>query len=244
MVAAGMCFAALAVMVKELSHIPPSTKLFFRNVVMFIVATVMIMKSKQSFKGNNQKLLILRSLLGLGGTLCYFIALSKLDAVADAIILNKLSPVFILIFASIFLKEKFGKTEIAVVLLGLAGAVLIIRPTFDASMLPALLGFVSAIFAGGAYVCVRELGKNNNPPTVMWYFALISIVGIIPVMFIEGFAVIDFSDALILLAVGILGSIGQYMITLAYKLAPVTKISVYIYSDVIFAILVSMGQSG
>ena len=93
--------------VRMAGDIPAYEKSFFRNAVALVFATVVLVKNKQSFKWKegNLKYLLLRSFTGLVGIVCNFYALGKIP-LADASILNKMSPFFVIIFSIIILKEK------------------------------------------------------------------------------------------------------------------------------------------
>lgn len=94
-------FALMAATVKFLGDMPTAEKIFFRNLIGIFIALTLVKKTGSSLVGNNKKLLVLRSLFGLLGIAAYFYALANMK-LSDAVILNKMSPFFVMIFASIF----------------------------------------------------------------------------------------------------------------------------------------------
>lgn len=74
--------------------VPVMQKVFFRNLVALVIATVTLAKSKQSFKPHKGciKYHILRSSLGLSGMIGNFYATTKMSSTSDAAMLNKMSP--------------------------------------------------------------------------------------------------------------------------------------------------------
>jgi len=147
MLISSLALALSAASVKLAGHLPVFEKVFFRNIISVVVAFIVLRQKKMPAFGKleNQKFLILRSLLGIVGMVLYFYAISHL-VLADSAMLHKLFPFFVTIFAAIFLKEKISKIQIPALFLVFFAALLIIKPRFDCSILPALAGF-------GSYDC-------------------------------------------------------------------------------------------
>lgn len=229
-------FSLMALTVKSVPELPLSEKVFFRNFVGLVAITVTLLRRKISFKVNHPKLMIMRATFGLAGVGLYYAALERLP-LADAVILNKLSPIFVIIFAMIYLKEPYRKGQFWVIVLGLLGALLIIKPTFDLSILPALLAFFSAVTAGAAYAVVRRLTQYDHPSVIVFYFCLLSSIVLIPFMFWEGFVIPNFSQAISLLGIGTFALTAQLFMTNAYKYAPASELSIYNYVEIVFSML-------
>ncbi len=236
-----LSFALMSVFVKLLPGIPVLEKVFFRNLVSLIVTFFMFRKASGSFKGNpeNRKFLILRSLLGLTGVFLYFYAINNLY-LADSAMLNKLSPFFVTLFAFLFLSEKIYKQQVVALVVVFLSALLIIKPKFDLSVLPSLSGFLSAICAGAAYTTVRYLGtKGEKPKTIVFYFSLISVLALLPAMFFV-FVKPTWLELLSLIAIGVFAAGGQFGLTYAYKYAKASEVSIYNYTNIVFAAILGL----
>ena len=98
-------FALMGACVRLAGDVPSIQKSFFRNLVAFFVALIMIVRSGDGFeiKKGNLGYMVLRATFGTLGILCNFYAVDHL-LVSDASMLNKLSPFFVIIFSSLFLK--------------------------------------------------------------------------------------------------------------------------------------------
>ena len=109
---AAFFFAAMNVFVKLAGDLPSIQKSFFRNLVAALFAFFILLKSKQGFtyKQKDLPMLLLRSVFGTLGILCNFYAVDHL-LVSDASMLNKLSPFFVIICSSLFLKEKATRIQ-------------------------------------------------------------------------------------------------------------------------------------
>ena len=235
MLMSAVAFSLMQTMVKLAGDIPTFEKVLFRNIVSLFVALLVILKSKTSMFGKreNQKYLLARSLLGLSGVIFYFYAINNL-IMADAAMLNRLSPFFVTIFAYLFLKEKLLKIQIPALLVVFFGALLIIKPQFSFDIIPALSGLLSAICAGIAYTIVRLLKNRENPSTIVFYFSFVSVIVMIPLTIFD-FQMPVGMQWIYLIGTGFFAAIGQYGLTFAYKYAPAAEISIYNYTTIIFA---------
>ncbi len=229
-------FALMAAVVKYLGDIPTVEKIFFRNLIAAAAAFVIIRRSGKSIAGNNIRLLVLRSSFGLLGIAAYFYALSQIR-LSDAVILNKMSPFFVVIFASVFLKEKITKMQIAALIIAAVGAIFVIRPGFDSNIFPALVALLSSLFAGIAYTIVRELRKTDSAAAVVFYFSLFSTIAVLPFMLTDRFVVPNVNEIIALTALGLFAAIAQLFMTNAYRHAEAGELSIYTYANIVFSSL-------
>ena len=155
-------FALMGLFVKLSGDLPIIQKSFFRNAVAMIFAFVLITKNKEWAlpKGSNIGYLLIRAVAGTLGILCNFYAVSNMN-LADASMLNKLSPFFAVIFSILLLKEKPNFKQIFAVSLAFIGALFLMMPSFSFDALPGFLGFLGGLGAGLAYACVRKLTQNG-----------------------------------------------------------------------------------
>lgn len=104
---AAMFFALMNCFVRLSGDLPTVQKSFFRNLVAVFVAFVVLMRSGVgfSYRLEDMPLLLTRSIMGTMGILGNFYAVDHLN-IADASMLNKLSPFFAVIFSIFILKEK------------------------------------------------------------------------------------------------------------------------------------------
>lgn len=233
---AAFCFALMNLFVNKSGNLPVYEKAFFRNVVAILVsgATLSFSKEKFSIGKGNFKFIFGRAFFGTLGIFTNFYAISNLD-ISDASMLNKLSPFFSMIFSVWILKEKANFKEWLIVAIAFIGAVLVVKPSFDLTCMPALIGFFSGLFAGLAYTFVRKLGgRGERGAVIVFYFSVFSTLVTIPFMLIHYVPLSTF-QLVMLLGAGLSATGGQYAITAAYQYAPAKEISVFDYSQVIFA---------
>ena len=235
MLFSSLCFSAMGVFVKLSGDIPTVEKTFFRNLVSCFIAGSIILYKKKPFFGSkeNMPFLIARSTLGVLGVICYFYSIENL-VLSDSAMLNKLSPFFVSIFAYIILKEKFTKIQAPALFCAFAGALMIIKPQFDISVFPALVGLSGAVFAGGAYIAVKFLGSREEFYTIVFFFSFFSTMVLLPFTAMN-FTVPSTVQLLYLTGIGVFAALAQFSMTIAYKLAPAGEISILSYTNVIFS---------
>lgn len=236
------CFAFMNLFVRLSGDVPPFQKSFFRNLVALVFALIVLLKNKQSFrwKKGNFKYLFARSLIGTIGIICNFYAIDHIP-LSDASILNKMSPFFVIIFSYFIIKEKLTFFQGFAVVTAFIGTLFIIKPSFaNVELVPSAIGLMGGMCAGLAYTFVRILGKRQeNGALIVFFFSGFSCVVLLPVLLFD-FHPMEWWQLLMLLGAGLSASGGQFAITAAYCHAPAREISVYDYSQIIFATLLGL----
>lgn len=241
MILSAASFTGMNSCVRLSGDLPSVQKSFFRNFMAAIFAAVMLarMIAKEKTPIKIQKgcgvAMLLRAVFGTVGVLCNFYAIDKLD-LADASMLNKLSPFFAVVFSAFILKEKTSPVQVAAVITAFAGSLFIIRPTFsNMALVPSLIGFTGGMAAGAAYTLVRYMKqRGENSALIVFFFSAFSCLSTLPFM-IAGFVPMSAKQLGILLLAGLFAAGGQFAITGAYSFAPAKEVSVYDYSQVIFS---------
>ena len=231
------CFATMNMFVRLSGDLPSIEKSFFRNFVAMIISFLMIIRNKDSFRWEkgNSTLMFIRAFAGTIGILGNFYAVDHL-MLSDATMLNKMSPFFAIIFSIFLMKEKVSLSQASIVLGAFIGALFVVKPTFsNVNLFAAGIGFVGGVGAGLAYTCVRKLGtRGEKGSRIVFYFSLFSCLVTLPYMLFD-FHPMTFNQLILLLLAGASAAGGQFAITAAYTYAPAKEISVYDYSQVIFA---------
>ncbi|MCB6201733.1 DMT family transporter [Extibacter muris] len=238
-VLSAFCFALMNMFVRLSGDLPSVQKSFFRNLVAFFFAFILIRREAIPLKckEGNLKLLLLRALFGTLGILCNFYAVDHL-VLADASMLNKMSPFFVVIFSFFILKERVTVLQALLVAGAFAGSLFVIRPTFsNMDLLPSLIGLAGGLGAGAAYTFVRKLSlRGEKGPLIVCFFSAFSCLVTLPFLIFD-FHPMGWLQVLMLLLAGLAAAGGQFGITAAYSHAPAREISVYDYSQIIFSAL-------
>ena len=231
-------FSLMTLFVRLSGDLPTMQKAFFRNVVAAVVAVSMLACTPEKFQIKKGSLpdLLKRSAFGTLGLCLNFWAVDHIG-LADANILNKMSPFFAIVASIPILGEVPNAVEIVTVIIAFVGAAFVIHPTLGAASLPALVGLCSGMGAGIAYTYVRKLGKRGERgPVIVAFFSVFSCLVCLPFMLAD-FHPMTAAQFACLVGAGCGGAGGQFAVTGAYRLASAKEISVYDYSQVLFASL-------
>lgn len=231
-------FAAMNMFVKLSGDLPTFQKVFFRNAFAAVIALIILIKNKAPFRPKSKKtlpFLILRTVCGLLGVICNYYALDQL-VLSDASILNKMSPFFAIIFSFFVMKERPKLYQWLTVTGAFFGALFVIKPSFsNSTFIPSVIGFLGGMFAGAAYAFVRKLGTmGENNAFIVFFFSACSTLAVTPVMII-GYAPMTWLQLVYLLSAGLSAALAQFSVTAAYTCAPAKEISVYDFSQILFA---------
>jgi len=246
---AGFCFATMSLFVRLVGDISVFQKSFFRNLFAFIFGFAILVNSEKKERAKNGsrkerliapgtlKYLILRSTCGTFGMICNFYAVDHLY-LSDATMLNKLSPFFAILFSFLILNEKVNIKQILMIIIAFIGSLFVIKPSFDiAKSFPAIIGFLGAIGAGSAYAFVGKLRSCGvKSSVVVVFFSAFSTIISAPYL-IFFYNPMTIQQVFLLLCVGLAALGGQFFITNAYFFAKAREISIYDYSQIIFASL-------
>ena len=236
MVCSTFSFSVMQLIVKlSAKAIPTMEQVFARNFVTLLLGLYLLKKTESPAFGKkeNRAALLGRSIFGFIGVAGYFYATNHMN-VADASLLHRSSPFFVIIFSAIFLKNKLTKVQLSALALAFAGSVLVINPSFDADMFPALMGILSAAGAGAAYTIINYLKGKESNATIVFMFSLVSCI-LSALMGGKSFILPSSGQLAALLGIGIFAGIGQLCLTQAYKMANPGEVSIINYLGIIFS---------
>lgn len=241
-VASAFCFALMNMFVRLAGDVPSIQKSFFRNIVALMFAAVILLKDRKHL-GITKKswpYLLLRSFFGTVGILCNFYAVDHL-LLSDASMLNKMSPFFAIIFSYLILKEKLNFVQVLSVAGAFIGSLFIIKPSFsNMDLVPSLVGLMGGLGAGFAYAMVRKLGSQGvKGAFIVFFFSGFSCIVTLPYLLLD-YHPMSLQQLVFLLLAGLSATGGQFGITAAYCHAPAREISIYDYSQIIFAALLGL----
>lgn len=236
-ICSAFCFALMNMFVRAAGDLPSIQKSFFRNLVAFVFAMIILKKNDIPFrcKRENLKYLLIRSICGTLGILCNYYAVDHL-VLSDASMLNKMSPFFAVIFSCLVLKEKVNVPQALFVIGAFLGSLLVIKPTFsNMDLFPSVIGLLGGLGAGIAYTYVRKATLHGEKgPVIVCFFSAFSCLVTLPFLIFD-YHYMSLTQIGTLLAAGLAAAGGQFTITAAYSCAPAKEISVYDYSQIIFA---------
>jgi drug/metabolite transporter (DMT)-like permease len=178
-----------------------------------------------------------RSVYGTLAALCTFYALSSNRiALGDAATLGATAPIFVALLSARLLGEPVGPRVAVAVVLGFAGVVAVVRPSFDIAVVRpsfdiavpvAAIATVGAAFYALAMIWLRRIGPGETHEAVVLHFSLVALATMLAIA-LPVWRWPDERSGLYLLGVGVGGGGAQIAMTRAYSLhraAPVSALS-------------------
>ena len=177
---------------------------------------------------------LVRGVLLIGSSLSFMMALRYLP-LAEATALNYLTPTLVIVMAIAFLGERLTRARGAFVIAGLAGMLMIVQPGAAIFNAASLFGILSAACYATYQVTTRMLA-GEDPRVTLFYPALVG-VGIMTLVWPWFGSEIDVAwpDVALMLSLGVLGTIGHFMLILAFRRAPASALTPFTYVHLVFA---------
>jgi drug/metabolite transporter (DMT)-like permease len=234
MIFAASSFAVMAIFVRFCSPAISSFEIvFLRSLFGGAAIAFIIWREKAAWIGKNVIILFLRGLFGFIALSLHFYAISKLG-LGTAVILNYASPIYVVILARIFLKERTGAIINWLILISFIGVYLLTGSQFQTKPFAIFVGIMSGILAAVAYILIRFNDDGESPYTIVFYFMVIATIGSLPLLKF-GFKWPSLLEWAGLFAVVAGGFFGQIWLTKAIQSAPVSLVLPFSYLTPIVA---------
>ncbi len=203
-------------------------QIFFRFLIGGAVALfILLRQGVRPLLGEKpyRKYLMGRSVTGFLSLITYYLA-TRLGSMADVTIVNRAGPFFTSVFAVVFLKEKTKLPQWIALVIVFIGALIAANPTFSSDALPMLLAFLCAIFNGATYTLLAFCKDKVHSMSTMLYFSIVGCAMCLPFVLAD-LKPLPLREILILLAIGAAGSLTTVGVTMAFRLAPASEVSIY-----------------
>ena len=237
-VAAMFCMAGLAALVKWCSGrgVPVLEIIFFRNAFAFVPVLLYVWRTSGFGVLKTRRPLghLTRSAVGLTGMVCGFSAVGLLP-LTQSTALSFSAPLFMTALSALVLREPVGPHRWAAVAVGFVGVLIMVHPDpSHFASLGTLLALGGALATGGATTAIREIGRTEPGPTIVFYFTLAGMVlGLASLPF--GWVIPDAATLGLLVAGGLIGGVGQLLLTEALRRAPVAMVAPFDYTQLVWA---------
>lgn len=185
------------------------------------------------YRARNYPMQFLRGLFLFGSTIFNFFALRTLQ-LAETTSIAFFAPMLITALAGPLLGEWAGWRRWVAIIFGFVGVLVITRPGFGAFHMGHVLALLSTTSYCLYVIMTRAMGKNESAESMIFLSALA------PTLFMLPFIPQNFTpphDAfhwMVLLALGVFGGLGHWMVILAYRRAPATSLAPYPYLQMVW----------
>ena len=225
--------ASMGALVKLLGQsMPHEMAVFARNLAgLFVLAPLLSKTPGFTWKTQCLHLHLLRSLAGVSAMYCFFYALIHLP-LADGMLLKMTAPLFMPVIALLWLQESVSNWTVYALGLGFVGVWIIVDPTGTMNWV-ALVGIAGGVLAAIAKVSIRRLSRTEPITRIVFYFTVVgTVVSAIPALLV--WVEPDRQDILVMIAIGIVGTVGQLALTRGYSTSNAGTVAPLTYFSVIF----------
>lgn len=243
------CFVVMATMLKATQTIPSGQMVFFRSFfAMLPVLVFLAWRGRLVHAFATQRPLghILRGLVGVASMSLGFFALTRLP-LPEATAITYATPLLIVIFSALLLKERVHVFRWTAVVVGLVGVVVILWPRMtvfaqgsifnDAQGIGAVAAVCAAILSAFAMMAVRNLVQTERTEAIVTYFFIsASVLSLLTLPF--GWVMPTPEQAALLVGAGIFGGIGQLLLTSCYRYADMSVIAPFEYVSLLLTIAI------
>jgi drug/metabolite transporter (DMT)-like permease len=195
------------------------------------------------FKTNQLKWQILRSIVMLASTLCFFFGVKYLP-LAKANSISFTGPFIVTILARVLLGERISLQRMAAIFVGVLGVVIVIRPGSDVFQWASLFILGSAFFYSLYQVLTRFVGGQDRAETSAFYGGLVGTIVLSFYMPFTWTPVVSWQDGALMFSLGILGGLGHYCVARALVYAQASVVAPFLYSQMIGSLIVGYFVSG
>ncbi len=226
-------FSLSDVLAKLLRQSLPAAEIAWLRYIVFVGFGVLL-AGRNRFAALRPKRPLLQGLRGLGLVASAVLFISGLGylPVAEATAINFISPAFITALSIPFLGEVVGLRRWAAVLAGLAGVLIVIRPGAGALQAAAAFPLLSALCWAATIIITRRMGATDRTETTLFWSALTGLA-VLTVLAPFGFVLPTPHQLWVALVLGICASIGQYLVIIAYRLAPASTLAQFSYAQIL-----------
>ena len=239
MIVSVLFFSFMDILIKVTEEYDVGQTMFFRAFFGLIPIYFLIPKEKVTnfYKTKNFKLHFYRSFFGAIAMAAIFIGLRNLQ-LAEVTALAFSAPLWVVVFSMFFLSETIRLKRWIAVGLGFIGTIIISKPGFDNLNFYYIYPIIFCIGFAGVSILIRKLTLAGEPVwLIAFYFSLFSGLGGLITLPLGRWTMPNTYDFILLILIGLLGSIANLLLTQSYKLAEVTLTTPLKYLSLVFAII-------
>lgn len=243
-----LVFIVMSAMIKATAdHVPAGQAVFFRSAFAIPVIVVWLMLRRElatGLRAVNPMGHVWRGFagtcaMGLGFAGLGYLPLPEVTAIGYA------APLLTVIFAAMFLGEDVRLFRLSCVALGLVGVLIVLSPRLTvldggaghAEAFGAVLVLGGAVFAALAQVFVRKLVQTERTPAIVFYFSLTAtVLSLATIPF--GWVMPAPFELALLVGAGLLGGVGQILLTSSYREADASLVAPFDYASMLFALAI------
>ena len=193
-----------------------------------------------------------RGLLGFGATYLTFLALAYLP-LPDATAIGYIAPLVLVVLAGLVLKERIAPYRWVAVAAGFCGILVMLSPHLSAGILGrgvdaesgtgVLVALAAALSLAVAMMTTSQLTQTETTGAIVFYFfLLVTLMSLVTAPF--GWVMPSMQQVPMLLAMALLGSVGQILLTECYRHADTSVVAGFEYTSMVWAVVLGWSMFG
>ena len=248
------CMDGIAKYLSTAQSMSPGQVAFYRFFFQLLLTLPLLMtvEGASAFRAERPWMNLLRGAVHAAATLLFFVAV-KYMPLADVFAIYFVEPFMLVALMAVFLKEKVGWSRWIAIVIGFAGAMIVIQPSFELFGLKSLLP-VACAFLFALYLFMNRAIGDADPPLTMQTISGLGGTLFMGIVLVGGDAagIPDFEMALpssmfilvLLLVLGALSAYGHLLVLRAFRLAPVSILAPFQYFEIISATILGFAIFG
>jgi drug/metabolite transporter (DMT)-like permease len=243
-----LIFIVMSSMIKATAdHVPAGQAVFFRSFFAIPVIVIWLLLRRELSTGLRAASPMGHVWRGFAGTCAMGLGFAGLGylPLPEVTAIGYAAPLLTVIFAAMFLNEDVRIFRLSCVALGMVGVLIVLSPRLTvldggaghAEAFGAMLVLGGAVFAALAQVFVRKLVQTEKTPAIVFYFSLTAtILSLVTIPF--GWVWPEPFELALLIGAGLLGGLGQILLTSSYREADASLVAPFDYASMLFALAI------
>ena len=251
LLAALTIFSVSDAIAKKLGQTLPAVEIAWLRYLAFLALTLLATARRGGaglFRSRAPGLQLLRGLGVAGSAIAFIMALQHLP-LAEATAINFVSPAFVTALSVLVLAERVGWRRWSAIAVGMLGMLVIVRPGSDLFTPAALLPVCSSAAWACAVVVTRRIGTVDPPATTLIWtagigFIVMSLLLPVTIAFRGEIVMPDATETGLGLLIGLFSSFAQWLVVLAYRIAPASTLAPFAYMQLLTSGLLGVVMFG
>lgn len=244
MLSAITVFTLMSAFIKAAGRVPAGEAMFFRSIMAMPIVLIWLVThggiaagiKTTSVRNHAVRGIVGSCAMGLGFAGLKYLPLPEVTAI------RFVTPILMVVLAALILGERFRFVRIAAVMLGFVGVIIIVSPRLSVGLgsteaLGVLLTLGSACLAAFAQVFVKGMaGKESTTAIVFWFSATSTLLSLVTIPF--GWVWPNGYELTLLIGAGIVGGLGQVLLTSSYRFAEAGVLAPFTYVSILWSVLI------
>ena len=244
MLSAITVFTLMSAFIKAAGRVPAGEAMFFRSIMAMPIVLIWLVThggiaagiKTTSVRNHAVRGIVGSCAMGLGFAGLKYLPLPEVTAI------RFVTPILMVVLAALILGERFRFVRIAAVMLGFVGVIIIVAPRLSVGLgsteaLGVLLTLGSACLAAFAQVFVKGMaGKESTTAIVFWFSVTSTLLSLVTIPF--GWVWPNGYELTLLIGAGIVGGLGQVLLTSSYRFAEAGVLAPFTYVSILWSVLI------